>query len=72
MKKAYYHGFTSSLGIFTYVCKRCGYHADEKDCFCRMCGISFVTGDSHEHSYKAGYEQAKMDIERLIQGGKKS
>ena len=69
MKKAYYHGFNSSLGIFTYVCGRCGQPVDEKDHFCKMCGVNFETGKNHEQSYKSGYEQAKNDIVRLIQGG---
>ena len=69
-KNSYWHGKDSELGMFTYTCIKCGTHVDKFDYYCKNCGIEFVTGETHKSNYKRGYEQAKLDIVRLIQGGK--
>ncbi len=69
-KISWYHGFDKDHMQSSYTCSCCQHEVDIKDLYCRSCGMNFITGETPHQKYKAGYEAAKADIIRLIQGGK--
>ena len=54
----------------SYTCSNCQHEVDIQDLYCRSCGMNFITGETPKDKFKGGYEAAKADIIRLINGGK--
>lgn len=70
-KVTWYHGFDHSKMQSSYTCVNCNHEVDIKDLYCRSCGMNFLTGETPQQKYKAGYEAAKKDMIRLLEGGLK-
>lgn len=68
-KISWYHGFDQEPKKY-YTCSNCNHEVDIQDLYCRSCGMNFITGKTPKDKFKAGYEAAKADIIRLINGGK--
>lgn len=69
-KITWYHGFDGDSMKASYTCSKCQHEVKVQDLYCRSCGMNFITGETPNDKYKAGYEQAKQDIIRLLKGGK--